>query len=218
MSATGSTKWNVLAYPESFPNAIEFLKEKKLPFAAILHDRDVHEDGTPKKPHWHIVLKFGGPLAEKTVRTYLGMPEGKKDDPNGFQRLQVAASIEGSIQYLIHKNDPDKAQYDQSEIISSFSVSRYFREPKQEFDVCSLFDLCLEQEIHNYKELVLYAYKARDQSLMEFIRKNTYFLQHTIGSFEWDFVVTDKRCKDEKDGKFVKATMEDMEVFKDDKS
>jgi len=57
-------KFVAVLYPEdpTHAEAIEKLKQGGYNFAAILHDKDVYEDGDHqgelKKPHWHIVLRF----------------------------------------------------------------------------------------------------------------------------------------------------------------
>lgn len=175
--------WSVLAYPESFSNAIDFLKEQHIQFVAILHNKDKKEDGTYKKPHWHIVIKSSGPLTEKTVRTRLGMPVDGKDDPNGFQRLQQVYDLKGAVRYLTHVDHPEKEQYNTSDLITTFDVSKYFTQDLPKITPIDIIDICLKNRITRFDGLCAYAYNARDQNLFEFIRCNTYFLKTM---FTWD--------------------------------
>lgn len=74
-------------------------------FAFILHSLDVKADGTIKTPHFHL-------FAETKTSCRVGTNINKMAKALGISPLcvscEVCASEEGAIQYLIHKNDPDK--------------------------------------------------------------------------------------------------------------
>ena len=38
-----------------------------------LHDKDVLEDGTPKKAHWHVVLAYKNPVGRRRLRKSLSV-------------------------------------------------------------------------------------------------------------------------------------------------
>lgn len=81
-------------------------------FAAILHDRDVYEDGPHKgeikKPHWHVVLRFGNAVWNTALAKELGIL-------NNY--LQKCGSVDGALLYLVHFGyENTKAQYDVSEV------------------------------------------------------------------------------------------------------
>lgn len=81
-------------------------------FAYIFHDKDTSADG-PVPEHWHIVFKFSGHARFNSLKEVF---------PYGM--IQTAKSLNASIQYLIHKNAPEKFQYQVSEIITNFSESK----------------------------------------------------------------------------------------------
>lgn len=86
---------------------IAFLRAADLDeYAYILHDHDVKEDGSPKEPHYHILCyrKSGFRLT----------PAFRAFTQNTL--IQPCRSRCHSYQYLIHKNDPDKAQYSEADI------------------------------------------------------------------------------------------------------
>ena len=42
-------------------------------YAYILHDKDVHEDGTPVAPHWHIMIRFKRPVQTESLCKWFGI-------------------------------------------------------------------------------------------------------------------------------------------------
>lgn len=82
-------------------------------FAFIEHNRDIDPDGKLKKKHYHIVFRFKNPVKWK----YLV-------EAFPYSDIQSCTSVNASVQYLIHKNNPEKAQYNYAEIISNMSESK----------------------------------------------------------------------------------------------
>lgn len=127
-----SIYWNFEIYEDSAPeDYLEILKSFQVSFAlSPWHDRDMwtKQDeadnaqrvaGTPKKKHRHGVFKFEsmksfGQVKELTDKLNAPIP-------------QRTLSISKSVQYFIHKNDPEKAQYSKSDIYDyCFGVEEYF--------------------------------------------------------------------------------------------
>lgn len=106
-------KFCAVLYPEDPTHAacIEKLKTGGYNFAAVLHDKDVYEDGEnkgqTKKPHWHIVIKFSNAVWNVPTAKDLGIESNY---------LQKCSSVDGSLLYLVHEGNPDKHQYDLSEV------------------------------------------------------------------------------------------------------
>ncbi len=68
-----------------------------------LHDKDINPDGTPKKPHWHILLLFDGVQSFEQV-------EEISNQLNGA-RPEKVKSVKGLIRYFGHLDNPEKYQY-----------------------------------------------------------------------------------------------------------
>ena len=68
-------KFVMVLYPEdaSHAAAIEKMKSGGYNFAAILHDKDVTEDNQPKKPHWHVVVRFKNACWNTAIAKDLGI-------------------------------------------------------------------------------------------------------------------------------------------------
>lgn len=113
--------WAFCGYPESLPEDWkEQLMQTGLPCAiSPLHDKDINATGEPKKPHYHVILCYNGPTAlsvvEKLTRQ-LGQPNP-----------QAIENVKGYYRYLSHRDNPEKAQYDENEIetLNGFNVADY---------------------------------------------------------------------------------------------
>lgn len=110
----------VINFPISvlISQASDNLSRRGYRFALIKHDRDFKDDGTLKTPHLHVVIE-----AQKRAR--LGTTLIRLCDDFGVNENQVSVQsyddFAFEVQYLIHKNNPDKTSYPQSEIVSNLS-------------------------------------------------------------------------------------------------
>lgn len=93
--------------------------------AYIVHDRDIKEDGTPKDRHVHILLYLSSAATVTQVRNWFADPE------NGQNTLGEAMhSVVAAFRYLCHKDNPEKAPYDDTEVIVSNEDRLWFeRQP-----------------------------------------------------------------------------------------
>ena len=112
----------LLLYPSDEAHALALEKIKaSYDYAGILHDRDywtekdekenpIHIAGTLKKEHWHIVLRFQHAQWSTAICKELGIEHNYIEDVKRF---------ENALQYLIHYNDTDKAQYNLDEVFGN---------------------------------------------------------------------------------------------------
>ena len=113
-------KYVAVLYPEdpTHAAAMEKLKSGGYDYAAILHDSDVYEEdgkdhkkGDLKKPHWHIVIRFSpNALWNTAVAKDLGI------EPNYLEKCR---NMNRSLLYLVHRDNPEKFQYDLSQVFGS---------------------------------------------------------------------------------------------------
>lgn len=76
------------------------------------HDKDVNADGSPKKPHYHVMIVFDGPRTPEQaerILTQIGAANGE---------VKALNSITGYARYLCHLDNPDKYQYNQDEVVA----------------------------------------------------------------------------------------------------
>lgn len=113
-------KYVAVLYPEDETHvaAMEKLKSGGYDYAAILHDSDVyesdgenHKKGDLKKPHWHVVIRFSpNALWNTAVAKALGI------EPNYLEKCR---NLNRALLYLIHKDNPEKFQYDLEQVQGS---------------------------------------------------------------------------------------------------
>ena len=124
-------KFQCILYPDSETYDCEILKNRLSSFwdhsLYILHDKDFYSEldvdawmaanksedcpfqvGELKKPHYHVVAWNKSPILLGNAATKFGL------DSNYIQRTK---SLKGAIRYLIHKDNPEKFQYDAAAII-----------------------------------------------------------------------------------------------------
>jgi hypothetical protein len=144
--------WTFIIYPESAPERWrEILDETHLRWVeSPLHDKDVNEDGEPKKPHWHILLSYDGPVGLSAVRKIaerLNTPEPRK-----------VGSAKGLVRYMAHLDNPEKYQYPVSEIVGHGGA-----------DIASYFELTATRRLDVMKEIVQYIYAEKITNYADFL-------------------------------------------------
>ena len=84
--------------------------EDKIEYAYILHKEDTNEKGETEKAHYHICVRNinGSNFSFSTL---------KKDFPVG--KIERGRTWEYMLQYLLHRNAPEKTQHEVSEIITN---------------------------------------------------------------------------------------------------
>lgn len=173
-------QWVMVLYPESAPDDwLRQLKDFHITLViSPLHDKDVHPDGTPKKPHYHIFLDFGASKKSFTQVKFI-------TDALNCPIPQICNSKKGQIRYFIHIDDPDKYQYDRNDLqvygdldldeIFSLSVDAELNIVDQ------ILDYCTEHDITEYFQLIDYARKS-NKDWFRYMNKNTYLIREYLKS------------------------------------
>lgn len=127
-----SKTWQAVLYPDATnyrcDDVINNIKNLSYRFAMILHDDDYYTSnddvdeslvGTQKKVHFHVVFFWDNSYQLGYIAHKIGLPSNY---------LQKVASRNGAIQYLVHKNNPEKHQYNISDIVTNIEKlqSKYF--------------------------------------------------------------------------------------------
>lgn len=117
--ATRTRNWIFVGYDESLPhNWRDILDDTHIEWVeSPLHDRDVNPETLNeetgelecKKPHYHILLLFP---SVKTFEQVKELVVGQLWQPIPI----VCQSVKGTIRYMVHKDNPEKFQYDWNDI------------------------------------------------------------------------------------------------------
>lgn len=177
MANLKSRHWRLEFYPDSAPqNWKEILEDTFLPIAiSPLHDQDVKEDGSPKKPHYHVIVTFPN-------TTTSGKALAIADALNAPHCALPADSISGAYWYFIHRFQKEKHQYDECDIIvlNGFEAPEDKKKPKVDLEKAgledaSLFKLIRDEGCYNLGMLIdtLFQYGLYDKYAE--VKKNSYF-------------------------------------------
>lgn len=150
-------QWTIVVYPESAPadwrDRLNGLQWAESP----LHDKDVNPDGTPKKPHWHILIHHQGKVGYNQVKAIA-------DSINGASP-QYVQNVTGMIRYFAHLDNPEKAQYDKAKIIGhGFDVTKYL-ESEADIDklMLEITNFVRENHITEYADLCYLTIDLHDE-------------------------------------------------------
>lgn len=107
---TRTRNWTIVLYPESAPkNWRDIIDELHIEWVeSPLHDKDINGDGEVKKPHWHILLMFGG------VKSYEQVLEVTKE--LNCPIPVRCHNVKAMVRYMAHLDNPEKAPYSTSDI------------------------------------------------------------------------------------------------------
>ena len=80
----------------------------------INHDKDNNDLGELVEPHTHIYLEYETPRKLSTIANLLEVEANF---------IEIIRNKKGYLRYLTHKDDLDKFQYDNSEVLTNSSIS-----------------------------------------------------------------------------------------------
>lgn len=146
--------WSCILYPESMvPGWQEIILASGIPFSmSPLHDSDLNPTGEKKKPHYHVLFCYSGPNTYNQADKFAKSLGGTAPQP--------VESIRGVYRYFTHADNPEKAQYNASDILSfnGFSILDYVEYTKTEVQrtMKELLTLIIEQGFSEYSDFMEY--------------------------------------------------------------
>jgi len=142
---------------------LKMVEQLNCQWCYILHDKDVKEDGSDIKPHYHVYMRF---REGKTVHSlkkeleikYIADEEGnEKDEP---YTLFWFSSWQGCIKYGVHDTEKSKHKYQYSfnQYHSNFDVSNFFKSSDEESEkALDLLDYIENEKITSIRKIFRYA-------------------------------------------------------------
>lgn len=146
--------WAFVLYLESAPsNWKEILQLRGIPVCiSPYHDKDVNPDGTPKKPHYHIILCFPNTTTYNNVKSIT-------DSLNQPIPISLDA-VNGYYRYLTHKDNPEKYQYSPEDIetLNGFSIDDFVELTYTQVKTICIYlqQLIIDNDILEYSDLLDY--------------------------------------------------------------
>ena len=175
-----------LLYPDScVPDWLEIMKQLQQPFFVILHDKDMEPNGALKKPHYHVMIMFGNPRVESTVKRINLMCGG-----NGH--FEQILSRRGYARYLCHLDNPEKYQYT-PEAVRAFYGADYSKEAmsvmqRRNLDDDMFYDIiefCKDNHVIAYYQLMDYCMKHKREWIPLLRGRNGQAIVNYIKSYHW---------------------------------
>lgn len=170
-----------IVYPESAPeNWRDILIDSHIPaFVSELHDKDINPDGTPKKPHYHVMTMYDGPKTQKQAKKFF--------ESLGGVGCEIVDSLRGYARYLKHLDNPEKYQYQGD--IDCYGGANYIQVIGTAADKAkALREIMVwinENDIISFSELCDYAAVNRSDWFDTLINSGSYFTEKYIKSRTW---------------------------------
>lgn len=145
-----------------------------------LHDKDKLEDGSEKtkKPHYHVIVVYGSPTTYNNVKSLT--------DSFNSPIPQALEQVRGYYRYLTHKDNPEKYQYDEKDIITGggFNIADFIELSKSEVSEIkfNLQKLIREQNMSEYQEFMDYVQDNFDRTFFDVASSNTMFFNSYLRS------------------------------------
>lgn len=172
-----------IVYPESAPADWKtILQETKVEaFISPLHDSDLNPDGTPKKPHYHVLIMFENVKTNEQASDFI-----EKIGGVGFEKL---GSLRGYARYLCHLDNPEKHQYNPDAVqqlggadyqgIISLVSDKYQA-------IREMIQYCTTNEILSYAELLNYAAENNETWFRCLCDNGTLVIKEFLKSLQWE--------------------------------
>lgn len=181
LDAVGSAYDGSDGYGSAPDDWIQQLQLSGLQFAiSPLHDKDKQEDGSgrTKKPHYHVIVIYGSPTTYNNVKNLT--------DSFNAPIPQALEQVRGYYRYLTHKDNPDKYQYDEEDIVTGggFNIADYIDLSKSEVTEIKfkLQQLIREQNIIEYSAFMDYIQDNLDRINYDVASSHTIFFNTYIKS------------------------------------
>lgn len=181
-SAARTRNYATIVYQESAPkNWQEIISESKIPvFISPLHDKDVNPNGEPKKPHFHVMVMYEGPKTKEQATEFF--------KSFGGVGCEVVNSIRGYSRYLLHLDNPEKAQYKLEDVVC-FGGADYMHSIGTSADKAKAIREILawieENDCICFADLLMYASVNRSDWFDCLINSGSYVTKEYIKSRTW---------------------------------
>lgn len=181
MSDNRTRNFATVVYPESAPEDWqEILARHCVPaFISPLHDKDVNPTGEPKKPHYHVMIMFDGKKTLAQAKEVF--------DTIGGVGCEVVKSTRGYARYLCHLDNPEKAQYEPSDVrsIASDYIGTIGLAIDKYVALGEMQDFCEEYNVMSFYLLSKYARQNRPDWYRILCDCGSVYMREYLKSKKW---------------------------------
>lgn len=181
-SSKKTRNFATVVYPESAPsNWIELLRETKVAaFVSPLHDKDITAVGEVKKSHYHVMIMFDNTKTVEQAQEIFSLIGGVG--------CEIVKSVRGYARYLCHLDDPDKVQYDTSQVrcLSFADYTAMIDLPVDRYRIIrDILSFCEDNHIVSYYQLVNICFDTHEDWFRVLCDSGTYIIKEYLKSKVW---------------------------------
>lgn len=176
--------YTTIVYPDSDSTPekwLDILSDHLVPaFVSPLHEDDLNPTGEKKKPHFHVVIMFD------SVKTIEQAREICKSI--GGVGCEAVKSIRGVARYLCHLDNPEKAQYDPTNVrclcgadyhdVISLKIDKFVAIGEME-------EFCEKYDVVSFFALSRYASKFRSDWSRVLKESASVYMREYLKSRQW---------------------------------
>lgn len=173
-----------VVYPESAPaNWVERLDNYHVQaLISPLHDKDMNPSGEPKKAHYHVLVMFESPKNfDRQIKPIF-------DEIGGVGRENVN-SARGYSRYLCHLDNPEKHQYEPSEVrqLGGADFTLITQLPTDDIKILGdIFQYIKKNEIYSLAELLDLSKIYHPEWFSTVVMSRAYVVDKYIKSLTWE--------------------------------
>lgn len=193
MATDKSRYWTFIVYEDSCPDYLERIKDTHVSACiSPWHDRDLNPTGEKKKKHRHVLVCWDGPTTEKNVQKQFGGIAA-----NGV--IQCVASARGMFRYLTHKDNPEKAQYDEADLIqvNGFDPCNILSETDKNNLAWDATQLIILMDFREYGEFCSYLVQEGARDMYNVVIHNSGHFTSFIRSRRYAIEMQEKKKKED---------------------
>lgn len=166
--------WVFIVYPESAPEDwLEILDQMNVEMCiSPLHDKDINGDGSPKKPHYHVLACFESNKSYNQVKEITDLLNAPIP--------QKAKSVKGSARYWVHMDNPEKAQYNIKDIkaLSGFDLTEALKPSSADrySIIKDMIEYIQDNQITEFEDILIYSMNNKFDTWFPLLCDNSAFI------------------------------------------
>lgn len=150
-------------------------------FVSPYHDKDINPTGEAKKPHFHIMLMFDGVKTEEQASELFA--------EIGGVGCEVIKSLRAYARYLCHLDNPDKVQYDVSEVrqVGGADYMNVIGLPQDKYiAIREMMEFIQNNDIKIFADLLEYAAANKTDWFISLCDNSSYVIKEYIKSRHYE--------------------------------